>query len=161
MRISFTVNGRPVRLETAPDRRLLDILRLDLGLTGTREGCGEGACGSCLVLLDDLLVNACLVPAFRLLEARVTTVEGLAQTKTYQSLAARLEEARAFRCGFCSPAILLAATDLLTRRPEPEAREIRQALSGTVCRCGSYRAIVEAILDVCRRPGRRPYARRR
>jgi len=91
MKISFSVNGRPVRLDVPPERRLLDILRLDLGLTGTREGCGEGSCGACLVLLDDLLVNACLVPAFRLLEARVTTIEGLEVTPVFREVRSALE----------------------------------------------------------------------
>ncbi len=160
MKIAFTVNGRPARLDVPPDRRLLDILRFDLGLTGTREGCGEGSCGSCLVLLDDLLVNACLVPAFRLLEARVTTIEGLEGTAIFREVRDSLEEVRAFRCGFCSSAVLLAATDLLTRRPSPGPEEIRRALSSTLCRCGSYRAIVEGVGRAARRPGRKLHARR-
>ena len=160
MKIAFKVNGRSVRLDVPPERRLLDILRLDLGLTGTREGCGDGSCGACLVLLDNLLVNACLVPAFRLPDAEVTTVEGLEGVKLFRELRASLEEAGAFRCGFCSSAVLLSATDLLARQPSPDAGEIRRALAGTICRCGSYRAIVEGIERVGRRPGRKTHARR-
>jgi carbon-monoxide dehydrogenase small subunit len=171
MRISFRLNGQPVAIDTAPDRRLLDILRNDLGLTATREGCGEGACGSCLVIVDNLLVNACLMPAFRLQNAQVTTVEGLSGSRLYQELSSALEKAQAFRCGFCSSAVLVAAVDLLSRHPEPSDEEIRQALSGTICRCGNYRAIVEGIQDsrresplrdpTLRGPRKRRYARRK
>lgn len=161
MKISFTLNGAPAAVDVAPERRLIDILRIDLGLIGTREGCGEGSCGSCLVLMDENLVNACLVPAFRIVEAQIVTIEGLARRKVFEDLQAGLEEARAFRCGFCSSGVVMAAADLLAHNPEPRAEDVRQALSGNICRCGNYRAIVEGILAAVRMPRKKRYVRRR
>jgi xanthine dehydrogenase small subunit len=151
VRVELTVNGTARVVETPPLRRLLDILREDLGLTGAKEGCGEGECGACAVLLDGLLVNACLVPAFQLGGAHVTTIEGLGgpgepdrpgEPDTIQT--AFVEEG-AVQCGFCIPGMVMATRALLEREPRPGRSRIRAELSGNLCRCTGYERIVRAV----------------
>jgi aerobic-type carbon monoxide dehydrogenase small subunit (CoxS/CutS family) len=144
--LAFTVNGVARSLEVHPLARLLDVLREDLGLTGAKEGCGEGECGACAVIMDGRLVNTCLVPARHAQGAVVTTVEGLAG----ESLTA-LQEAfvtrNATQCGFCTPGMLMAATDLLQRDPHPGEAGIREGLAGNLCRCTGYVKIVDAVRE--------------
>ncbi len=145
IKLRFAVNGAEVVLQCPPHRRLVDILRIDLGLTDTRESCGVGECGACLVLLDGKPVNSCLVPAFTLSDADVVTAEGLAADRSHAELKRLLEEDGPFRCGFCSSGFLVAAAGLKAGNPEPSRREVQRALSGNICRCAGYRQIVDAV----------------
>lgn len=149
--ISFVLNGAAVRVQGEPLRRLLDVLRDDFGLTGAKEGCGEGECGACAVLLDGRLVNSCLLPVIAAQDRQVLTIEGYRQSPRCQLLMACFERAGAVQCGFCTPGMLMAAEALLRRNPAPTVEEIRAALSGNLCRCTGYAAIVSAILDAADR----------
>ncbi len=148
MNIAFTLNGRAVSLDSAPGKRLADVLRDDLGLTGTKIGCNAGDCGACTVLLDGRQVCACMVPVARAEGRSVQTVEGLADAGVLSALQAAFLRHGAAQCGICSPGMLMAASDLLTRNANPSEPEVLDALGGVLCRCTGYRKIVEAILDV-------------
>ncbi|TCL73155.1 carbon-monoxide dehydrogenase small subunit [Hydrogenispora ethanolica] len=150
-RIEFVLNGRNVAVETDPLRRLLDVLREDLGYTGTKEGCGEGECGACSVLVDGRLVNSCLAAVGTLAGREVMTIEGFRETERFKVLERAFGEAGAVQCGFCTPGMLLAGEALLRRNPQPSETEIRTALSGNLCRCTGYGMIVAAIQDAAQR----------
>jgi aerobic carbon-monoxide dehydrogenase small subunit len=143
--ITFILNNQSVSVQTDTMRRLLDVLRDDLGITGTKEGCGEGECGACSVLLNGKLVNSCLIPVGSIEGDEVLTIEGFKLTKRFTVLEAAFAEAGAVQCGFCTPGMLMAAEALLTHNPKPEEAEIRDAISGNLCRCTGYNMIVEAI----------------
>lgn len=145
MKLSFYVNDRPVRLDTDPDRRLLDILREDLHLTGTKEGCAEGECGACTVLLDGEAVHSCLTLALQLEGRHVTTIEGLAASGELDILQTAFVEEIAIQCGFCTTGMIMSAKALLLKNPNPTEEEIRIALSGNICRCSGYVQIVRAV----------------
>jgi len=145
MQLEMTVNGVAHRLEAAPARRLLDILREDLKLTGTKEGCGEGECGTCTVLMDGKAVCACLVPACQAQGRKIVTVEGLAQDGRLNALQSAFVEKGAVQCGFCTPGMLMSATALLAHNPRPTRDEIRTALEGNLCRCTGYSKILDAV----------------
>ncbi len=145
MTISLTVNGQRHEVTAPPLRRLLDILREDLGLTGAKEGCGEGECGACAVLLDGELVNACLVPALQLDGREVVTVEGLGTRERPDPVQRAFLEEGAVQCGFCIPGMVMAARALLDRHPHPNRGEIRRALAGNLCRCTGYERIFRAV----------------
>lgn len=145
MNVSFFVNEKPVVMEVAPDRRLLDILREDMHLTGTKEGCAEGECGACTVLLDGEAVHACLTVAAQLNGHHVTTIEGLAELGMLNVLQQAFVEEIAIQCGYCTPGMIMAATALLMKDPHPTDEEIRVALSGNICRCSGYMQIVRAV----------------
>jgi carbon-monoxide dehydrogenase small subunit len=145
------LNGRKLRTETDPLRRLLDVLREDFGLTGVKEGCGEGECGACMVFLDGRIVNSCLVPAGSVSGSEVVTVEGLRGTDRYRILEECLVEAGAVQCGFCTPGIVLAAEALLRENAAPGEEDIRRAISGNLCRCTGYDSIVEGVKLAARR----------
>lgn len=146
MKIDMKVNGKPVSLDTPPAARLLDVLRKDLGLTGVKEGCGEGECGACSILLDGRLVNSCLVPALRASGSEVVTIEGLAGTEELKLLQDAYADAGAVQCGFCTPGFLMASYALLKNNPTPDRDEIKEALSGNLCRCTGYNMIFDAVL---------------
>jgi carbon-monoxide dehydrogenase small subunit/xanthine dehydrogenase small subunit len=148
MRISLLVNGELRALESPPLKRLLDVLREDLGLCGTKEGCGEGECGACAVLLDGELVHSCLVPAVQAAGRSVTTIEGLVSSND-PLLPAFVEEG-AVQCGFCTPGMALASRALLDRVPDPSPEEIRLGLAGNLCRCTGYSAIFRAVASAAR-----------
>jgi carbon-monoxide dehydrogenase small subunit len=143
--IRLIVNGRERELATAPMRTLLEVLREDLGLTGTKQGCGEGECGTCTVLLDGEAVNACLVLAVEAVGHEVTTIEGLERGRSLHPLQQAFIDHGAVQCGFCTPGMILSAKALLDRRPRPAEEEIRVALGGNLCRCTGYQKIVEAV----------------
>jgi carbon-monoxide dehydrogenase small subunit len=143
--MTFVVNGRSRTLYAPPLARLLDILRGPLGLTGTKEGCGEGECGSCTVLLDGVPVNACLVVAGQCDGRTVLTVEGLASRDTLSDLQEAFVKEGGAQCGICTPGILMAAHALLATNPQPGEGEIRESIAGNICRCTGYQRIVESI----------------
>jgi carbon-monoxide dehydrogenase small subunit len=143
--ITVTVNGVRRQVTVPPMKRLLDVLREDLGLTGTKEGCGEGECGACSVLVNDELVNSCLGPALQVDGAQVCTVEELAKDGHLHPLQKAFAEAGGAQCGICTPGMLTAATYLLSKNPHPTREQIREALSGNLCRCTGYGKIVEAV----------------
>lgn len=151
MKIRLTLNGRAAEVEAPPLARLLDVLRGPLSLTGTKEGCGEGECGACTVLLDGEPVNSCLVPVGQCDGRDVVTVEGLAAGGSLSALQAAFVEAGGTQCGICTPGMLLSAEVLLRRNDDPTEVEIREALSGNVCRCTGYQRIVESVEEAARR----------
>lgn len=144
-KISLTVNGAPRTILAYPMARLLDVLRDELGLTGTKEGCGEGECGSCSVLVNDVLVNSCLVPALQAGGAKVVTIEGLAKDERLHPLQQAFLECGAAQCGICTPGMILAAMHLLDKILQPTLEEMREGLSGNLCRCTGYLQIFEAV----------------
>ena len=143
----FILNGRATRVTVHPMARLLDVLRDVCGLTGTKEGCGEGECGACTVLIDGEAVNACLVPLAHAAGARVTTIEGLGGAHPLQR--AFVEHGGA-QCGICTPGMVLAAYELLSRNPSPTEQDVRVALAGNLCRCTGYMRIFASVLDAVR-----------
>jgi carbon-monoxide dehydrogenase small subunit len=149
--ISFTVNGEPKTVHVYPMERLLDVLRQELQLTGTKEGCGEGECGSCSVLMDGILVNSCLVPVLQAAGSSVVTIEGLAPGQTLHALQKAFLDCGGAQCGICTPGMILAAVHLLNGTPEPTMEEIREGLSGNLCRCTGYSQIVDAVAEAARR----------
>jgi len=149
--ISLTVNGERRKISAYPMERLLDVLRLKLGLTGAKEGCGEGECGSCSVLMDGALVNSCLVPVLQAAGASIVTIEGLAAGESLHLLQETFLECGGAQCGICTPGMILAAAHLLNSRREPTTDEIREGLSGNLCRCTGYSQIIEAVSEAARR----------
>jgi aerobic carbon-monoxide dehydrogenase small subunit len=149
--ISFTVNGRRVVVRAYPMERLLDVLRHELQLTGTKEGCGEGECGSCSVLLDGALVNSCLIPVLQARNADITTIEGLSANGRLHALQQAFLDCGGAQCGICTPGMILAAFHLLEGKPHPKMAEIQEGLSGNLCRCTGYTQILEAVADAARR----------
>jgi len=149
--ISFQVNGKLVAVRSYPMERLLDVLREQLGLTGTKEGCGEGECGSCSVLVDGVLVNSCLVPVLQAKDAKIITIEGLSEGARLHALQQAFLDCGGAQCGICTPGMILAAFHLLSKKPQPTTEDIREGLSGNLCRCTGYAQIVEAVAEVGRR----------
>ena len=149
--ITLTVNGKRVTAHAYAMDRLLDVLRQDLGLTGTKEGCGEGECGSCSVLLDGVLVNSCLIPILQAQGASVVTIEGVSADRRAQALQQAFLDCGGAQCGICTPGMILAACYLLHKRPQPTAEEISEGLSGNLCRCTGYQQIIEAVEEAVRR----------
>lgn len=145
MTTRLTVNGEPVELEVPGMRRLLDALREDLGLTGTKEGCGEGECGACSVLVDGAVVDSCLVPVCQVDGASVITVEGLAREERLNALQAAFLDTGGAQCGICTPGMLMAGEAFLASGAEPTDEHIREAIAGNLCRCTGYTKIIDAI----------------
>ncbi len=161
MRLRLEVNGRRRAVEVPPMKRLLDVLREDLALTGTKEGCGEGECGACSVLLDGELVNSCLIPACQADGHAVRTVEGLAAAGgELHAVQQAFWEKGGAQCGICTPGMLLAAVALIEREPRPSEAEIREALAGNLCRCTGYVKIVEAVASAATRLRKAPSPKR-
>ena len=146
----FTLNGAPVEYDGPGARRLLDVLREDLGKTGTKEGCGEGECGACSVLIDGEVVDSCLVAVGQVEGCKVLTVEGLADGRGLTALQQAFIEHGAAQCGICTPGMLLAAHVLLQRANRPSPDDVREALAGNLCRCTGYTKIIEAVLSCAR-----------
>ncbi len=143
--IEFVLNGKPVSINCDPTARLLDVLRNDFALTGVKEGCGEGECGACSVLLNGRLANSCLVAMGSIQDADIVTIEGFRDTDRYKLLEKAFGRAGAVQCGFCTPGMVMAAESLLSHNPHPTEEQIREAISGNLCRCTGYNMIVEAI----------------
>jgi aerobic carbon-monoxide dehydrogenase small subunit len=149
-RVSLVVNGEPRTIETHPMKRLLDVLREDLGLTGTKEGCGEGECGACSVMLNGALVNSCLIPVLQANGARVCTIEEVGKSGMHPVQEAFVR-CGAAQCGICTPGMILASIDLLRRHPHPTPDQIREGLAGNLCRCTGYIRIFEAVQQAAER----------
>jgi aerobic carbon-monoxide dehydrogenase small subunit len=149
--LSFTINGEAKTILVHPMERLLDVLRNALGLTGTKEGCGEGECGSCSVLFDGVLVNSCLVPVAQAKGASIVTIEGMSAHTLMKSLQESFLECGGAQCGICTPGMILAAAHLLEKKKEPTLADIREGLAGNLCRCTGYMQIFEAVAKVARR----------
>ena len=143
--IGLEVNGLPVSVDVPPMKRLLDVLREDLRLTGTKEGCGEGECGACSVLVDGVLVNSCLVPVLQVKGARVGTIEGVGEAAHLHPIQQCFLECGGAQCGICTPGMILATKHLLEKHPRPSRGQIAEGLAGNLCRCTGYMRIFEAV----------------
>ena len=144
-KINFILNGEEISIETNPNRRLLDVLRDDFKLKGPKEGCAEGECGACAVLINHKVVNSCSVPVANCIGKEITTIEGYAKTDRYNVLRKAFEEEGAVQCGFCTPGMMIASESLLDKNGKPTEEEIRIGLSGNLCRCTGYNMIVKAV----------------
>jgi aerobic carbon-monoxide dehydrogenase small subunit len=150
IRLQCVINGRATTLEAHPMARLLDVLREQAGLTGTKEGCGEGECGACSIEMDGALVNSCLVPALQAEGAKIRTIEGLANDARLHAVQQAFLTYGGAQCGICTPGMILAAVNLLSRNPHPSEEEIREGLSGNLCRCTGYTKIFASVVEACR-----------
>ena len=146
MEISFILNNKKVTIDVTPSMRLLDVIREELHLTGTKEGCGEGECGACTVLVNGEPYNSCLTPAANVISKEVMTIEGFRETKAYRVIADAFANQGGSQCGFCTPGMILASYAVLKKNPHPTEEEIREALSGNLCRCTGYNSIVNAVM---------------
>jgi carbon-monoxide dehydrogenase small subunit len=149
--VTLVVNGKTIAVRAFPMERLLDVLRTQIGLTGTKEGCGEGECGSCSVLVDGALVNSCLIPVLQVSGTHITTIEGLATDKRLHALQQAFLDFGGAQCGICTPGMILAGVHLLSKNPQPTGADIREGLSGNLCRCTGYMQIFEAVADAALR----------
>jgi len=154
MKIEFTVNGKATVVEVSPKKRLLDILREELGLIGTKEGCGKGECGACTVILNGRRVNSCLVPALQLSGSNIVTIEGLRKLTVFPAIEQSYLEHGAVQCGFCTTGFVMATAALLAEKKRPiPVEEIKTSLAGNLCRCTGYAAkIIEAVTDLSHQP---------
>ncbi|MEW5592974.1 (2Fe-2S)-binding protein [Peribacillus frigoritolerans] len=143
--IKFTLNGRTVETDAPATARLLDLLRDEFELIGTKEGCGEGECGACSVFVDNLLQNSCLIPIGSIAGANIQTIEGIIETEQFKILDESYSIAGGVQCGYCIPGMIMASAALLSENPHPSEAEIREGISGNLCRCTGYNMIVEAI----------------
>ncbi len=150
MRIAFTLNGKPVEIEADPQQTLLELLRMEIGLMGTKGACLEGECGSCTVLVDGKPMNSCLIMAGQANGRAVTTIEGLATDGTLHILQSKFIEAGAVQCGYCTPGLILAAKDILDNQPGCTEEQFLTAMEGNICRCTGYSKILDAIRQAYR-----------
>jgi carbon-monoxide dehydrogenase small subunit len=151
IQIEFSVNGQTRSLEAYPMARLLDVLRLELQLTGTKEGCGEGECGACSVFINGEIVNSCLVPVAQVQGATIQTIEGVASGEQLHAVQQAFIECGGAQCGICTPGMVMAAIDLLQRNPQPTEADIRTGLAGNLCRCTGYTKIFESVVRACQK----------
>lgn len=149
-RIQFTINSQLRTVSAYPMERLLDVLRQQLHLTGTKEGCGEGECGACTVFINGEIVNSCLVPVAQVDGATITTIEGIARDNQLHAVQQAFIDFGGAQCGICTPGMVLAAVDLLNRNPNPTEADIRNGLAGNLCRCTGYMKIFEAVVQACK-----------
>jgi aerobic carbon-monoxide dehydrogenase small subunit len=149
--IAVSVNGQPHTLNAYPMERLLDVLREQLGLTGTKEGCGEGECGACSVMIDDQIVNSCLVPVAQVEGALIKTIEGVANEGQLHAVQQAFIDCGGAQCGICTPGMVMAAISLLEINPCPGEADIRNGLAGNLCRCTGYMKIFESVVRACQR----------
>jgi aerobic carbon-monoxide dehydrogenase small subunit len=149
--VEFTVNGHLRSLHAYPMERLLDVLREQLNLTGTKEGCGEGECGACTVFINGEIVNSCLVPVAQVEGASIKTIEGIASGDQLHAVQQAFIESGGAQCGICTPGMVMAAVDLLERNANPSEADIRNGLAGNLCRCTGYMKIFEAVVSACQK----------
>jgi aerobic-type carbon monoxide dehydrogenase small subunit (CoxS/CutS family) len=147
-KIKVTINGEVYEREVADHRTLLHFLRDDLGLTGTKEGCGAGECGACTIIMDGAAVNSCMILAAEANGSTLETIEGVANSEELSAVQQSFHKHHAVQCGFCTPGMVMSATDLLRRNPHPDREEIKDGIEGNFCRCTGYEQIIEAIEDV-------------
>jgi carbon-monoxide dehydrogenase small subunit len=147
--ITLTVNGQPRTVSVWPMERLLDVIRQQLALTGTKEGCGEGECGACSILFDGQIANSCLIPALQADGSEITTIEGIGCGEEVVALQRAFVECGGAQCGICTPGMIVAAVALLRQNPEPSEADLRQGLAGNLCRCTGYMRIFEAVMNAC------------
>jgi len=152
LEIRLSVNGEPRTLRAFPLERLLDVLREQLHLTGTKEGCGEGECGACTVMIDGRIVNSCLVPVAQVAGATIKTIEGVASGEQLHAVQQAFIDCGGAQCGICTPGMVMAAVDLLERNPNPTDADIRNGLAGNLCRCTGYMKIFDSVVRAYRRP---------
>ena len=145
MKISFKLNGKMVTVDTDPAKRLLDVLRYDLGITSVKEGCGEGECGACSVYFNSRLVNSCLIPVAMVDGEEVVTIDGIKDTEVFKKLEDSFQEVSAVQCGFCFPGMAMASIKILEKNKNPSDEEIKEGLSGNLCRCTGYQKIIEGV----------------
>ena len=150
MKINFEINGVVREIDAPPMKRLLDVLREDLCLTGAKEGCGEGECGACSVVVDGELVNSCLMPMLHASGTSIRTIEGVASGDRLHAVQEAFIRHGGAQCGICTPGMVLAAVTLLERTPNPSADDVRVALAGNLCRCTGYMRIFESVLEACK-----------
>jgi aerobic carbon-monoxide dehydrogenase small subunit len=150
IRVHCEINGKAMSLEAHPMARLLDVLREQAGLTGTKEGCGEGECGACSIEMDGALVNSCLIPVLQADGAKIRTIEGVAGAAELSAVQQAFIAHGGAQCGICTPGMVLAVRNLLLRNMQPTESEIREALAGNLCRCTGYTKIFESVLEACR-----------
>ena len=143
--VEFILNGKKVKSEAEPSKRLLDVLRDDFELTGPKEGCGEGECGACAVIVDDRLMNSCVTALGNVCGHSVVTLDGFRESQQYKVLEEAYALCGAVQCGFCTPGMIMASQVLLMHKPHPTEDEIREGLSGNLCRCTGYNMIIEAV----------------
>ncbi|MGH9712412.1 MAG: (2Fe-2S)-binding protein [Candidatus Acidiferrales bacterium] len=151
IRVKCHVNGLPATLDAYPMARLLDVLREQEGLTGTKEGCGEGECGACSVEIDGVLVNSCLVPALQAEGAKIRTIEGVADGECLHAVQQAFIAHGGAQCGICTPGMILAVVNLLERHAHPDDAQIREGLAGNLCRCTGYTKIFESVVAACQK----------
>ena len=149
IKVEFSVNGQAQFVDAHPMERLLDVLREQLHLTGTKEGCGEGECGACSVVMDGRIVNSCLVPVAQVEGATIKTIEGVASGEQLHAVQQAFIECGGAQCGICTPGMVMAAVDLLERNPHPNESEVRNGLAGNLCRCTGYMKIFESVVRAC------------
>jgi carbon-monoxide dehydrogenase small subunit len=149
--IKLSVNGEPRTVQAHPMERLLDVLREQLHLTGTKEGCGEGECGACSVVINGRIVNSCLVPAAQAEGSTIKTIEGVASGEQLHAVQQAFIECGGAQCGICTPGMVLAAVDLLERNPNPTEADIRTGLAGNLCRCTGYMKIFDSVVRACQK----------
>jgi len=145
MKIEFTLNNEFKSINVDPAQRLLDLLREDFGLTSVKEGCGEGECGACIVLMDGRAVNSCLIPAGNIIGKSIVTLEGFRKTAHYKMIEKCFLDAGSVQCGFCTPGFVMATESLLNENPHPTDEEIKAGLSGNLCRCTGYNMIIDGV----------------
>lgn len=150
IKIRCVVNAKPQTLDAYPMERLLDVLREQLKLTGTKEGCGEGECGACSVMIDGQIVNSCLVPVAQIEGAEIKTIEGVATGDQLHAVQQAFIECGGAQCGICTPGMVMAAVNLLEKNPQPSEADIRNGLAGNLCRCTGYMKIFDSVVRACR-----------
>lgn len=154
MKIAFTLNREEIDMELDPGRRVVDVLREDLGLTGTKEGCGSGECGACTILVDGEPRASCLMLAVQLQGRHIMTIEGLSKDSKLHPIQKAFIECGAVQCGFCTPGMILSSFHLLEKNSSPCRKDIREAISGNLCRCTGYNKIVDAVAEAVRQAGK-------
>ncbi|MCY6369220.1 (2Fe-2S)-binding protein [Clostridium ganghwense] len=150
-KIKFILNFENVEIEVSPVKRLLDVLREDFNLQGVKEGCGEGECGACAVLMEGDIVHSCMVAVGQVEGKEIITIEGLQKTPRYKVLKESFEDAGAVQCGFCTPGMIIASDALLRKHPDPTEEQIKEGISGNLCRCTGYNMIIEAVKIAAKR----------
>lgn len=145
MKIEFTLNNEKKQIDVEPNARLLDVLRDDLGMKSVKEGCGEGECGACVILVDGRTMNSCMLPAGAIIGKSVVTLEGFKHTERYKVIEAGFLKAGSVQCGFCTPGFIISTESLLNQNPNPTDEEIKEGLSGNLCRCTGYNMIIKGV----------------